>query len=348
MKYFRPNINDMKGYEPGEQLGGGYIKLNTNENPYPPSPAVIEAVRDAAGEVRLYPNPQAGILREKAAGLYGLSAESVMVGNGSDELLTIALRAFVGEGQRVAYPYPSYVLYPTLVGIQGAEAVEVPFARNYSLPEALLETDARLILLSNPNSPSGTFVPVDGVKELASRTSGIVLVDEAYVDFAEDNCLRLVNEYDNVIVTRSFSKSFSLAGMRIGLAFARPGIIGGMMKVKDSYNVGRLSIVAGSAAIDDIAYMEQNAAKIKAERERLTSELEARGFEVLPSSANFVMAKPAGVSGADLYRGLKERMILVRHFDTASLSDYVRITVGTAEQMTTLLAAIDEILKKRG
>jgi histidinol-phosphate aminotransferase len=344
MNYFRQNIDDMKGYVPGEQLGRDYVKLNTNENPYPPSPKVIEAVRAAAEDLKLYPAPQADALRKKAAEAYGLSAESIMAGNGSDELLTIAVRAFVGEGERVVYPSPSYVLYPTLAEIQGAEPVEVPFPEDYSLPGTLLETEARLILLSNPNSPSGTFVPVDSVKELASRAAGIVLVDEAYVDFAEDNCLALVSEHDNVIVTRSFSKSFSLAGMRIGLAFARPEIINGMMKIKDSYNVGRLPIAAGVAALDDIAYMERNAAKIKAERKRLTSELEARKFEILPSSANFILTKPAGVSGVDLYRKLKERMILVRYFDTASVSDYVRMTIGTAEQMDALLAAIDEIV----
>ncbi len=343
MNFLRSNIQNMEGYKPGEQLGVGYIKLNTNENPYPPSPGIIKALHEAAGEdLRLYPAPTADALRKKAAETYETAVGNVMVGNGSDELLTIAVRAFVGEGERIAYPSPSYVLYPTLSEIQGAEVEEVPFPPDYSLPDALLETDARLILLSNPNSPSGTFIPVDRIKELASRVPGIVLIDEAYVDFADDNCLRLVDEHANIIVTRSFSKSFSLAGMRIGLAFAQFEIIDGMMKVKDSYNAGRLSIVAGEAALDDIEYMKGNVAKIKISREELTSALQTRGFEVLPSSANFILAKPAGVSARDLYEALKDAKILIRYFET--LSNYIRITIGTPDQMTSLLAAIDKTL----
>lgn len=334
----------MEGYKPGEQISEGYTKLNTNENPYPPSPGVLEALRGSADEtLKFYPLPCADPLREKAAEVYGLAPEKIMAGNGSDELLTIAIRALVGEGDRIAYPWPSYVLYPVLAAIQNADAVAVPFPDDYSMPKDLAETDARITMLSNPNSPTGTFIPVDDVADLASRVSGVVLVDEAYVDFADDNCIRLVSEYDNVIITRSFSKSFSLAGMRIGLAFAAPDLIAGMIKVKDSYNLGRMCVAAGVAALDDIDYMRGNAARIRDERTRLLSELEKRNFYVLPSSANFVLARPADMSARKLYSELKNRKILVRYFDLEDLPDCVRITVGTAEQNDRLMAAIDAV-----
>ncbi|MFC1671558.1 histidinol-phosphate transaminase [Planctomycetota bacterium] len=344
MSYFRKNIDEMTGYTPGEQLGKGYIKLNTNENPYPPSPGVIEAIRAEANDsLKLYPAPFADALREKAADSFNLSPENVMVGNGSDDLLTIAVRAFVGEGETIAYPWPSYILYPTLCRIQDAARLEVPFPSDYSLPEGLFGTDARLTFVNNPNSPTGTFVPVADVEQFASQTSGVVLVDEAYVDFAEEDCLSLVSKHENVLVLRTFSKSFSLAGVRIGLAFSTPEIIQGMMKVKDSYNADRLSIAAGAAALDDMEHMTTNAAKIVTDRVKLTAELQARGFEVLPSQANFVMARPPAPPARELYEQLKERKILVRYFDEPSVSDYVRITVGTPEQIAALLGAIDEI-----
>ncbi len=346
MNYFRTNIEEMEGYKPGEQLGEGYVKLNTNENPYPPSPQVLEALqREAADTLRLYPAPLADALRESAASAYGVSPENVMAGNGSDDLLTIAVRAFAGEGDTIAYPWPSYILYPTLCRIQNANSRQIPFPQNYSLPPELFETNARLIFVNNPNSPTGTFVPVEDVDRLASQVSGIVLVDEAYVDFAEEDCLSLIGRHENVVVLRTFSKSFSLAGVRLGLAFSTPAIIEGMMKVKDSYNVDRLSIAAGVAALDDMEHMTATAARIVTGRVRLIAELESRGFDVLPSQANFVMAKPSEIPARELYEKLKERKILIRYFDEPAVADCVRVTVGTPEQIGALLTAIDEIVK---
>lgn len=343
MSLFRVNIEEMEGYVPGEQLAGGFLKLNTNENPYPPSPGVVEALQGVGEELRLYPAPFADVLREKAAQVYGLAPENIMAGNGSDDLLTIAVRAFVGEGEPMAYPWPSYVLYPTLAAIQNASAVPVPFPEDFSLPGGLAEANARLTIVCNPNSPTGTFVPVDEISRLALSVSGVVLVDEAYVDFADDSCVSLVAEHPNVVVTRSFSKSFSLAGVRIALAMASPDLISGMMKVKDSYNVSRLCIAAGVAALNDIDHMRANVEKIRRERTHLSAELENRGFSVLPSSANFLLARLAEGSAEALYLALKGQNILVRTFDMEGLSDCVRITIGTPEQDARLLEAIDNI-----
>ena len=228
----------MHGYTPGEQpQDGTYIKLNTNENPYPPSARVREAIaRCANDDVRLYPDPMANSLRDAAAARYDLTRDHIVAGNGSDELLAVVLRACTEPGDRVAYPYPTYSLYDTLVAIAGATAVRLPFPDDFSLPDQLAAADARVTIVCNPNAPSGTFVPVDDLAALSERVAGLLVVDEAYVDFAGDSALRLVRERPNVLVLRTLSKSFSLAGMRVGLGFASPPLIEELCKVKDSYN----------------------------------------------------------------------------------------------------------------
>ncbi|MHC5056274.1 MAG: histidinol-phosphate transaminase [Planctomycetota bacterium] len=348
--YFRPNVDAMTGYVPGEQpaAGGGVVKLNTNENPYPPSPKVLEAVgRSAEGTLRLYPDPTARALREAASRAYGFGTECIVAGNGSDELLAMLVRAFASEGERVAYPVPTYSLYRTLVRAHGAEAVEIPWADGYAIPPELVKADARLVILCRPNAPTGTMVPVDAVRELARSLECVLCVDEAYVDFADsedDNCLPLVREFENVVVLRTLSKSFSLAGARVGLGFAQEALVRGLGKVKDSYNLSRMALAAGEAALGDMDWMRANAGRIRATRARLVERLARLGFECLPSQANFVLARIGHPRAKELYEALKARGILVRYFDQEAVRDCVRITVGTDAEVDALLSALGELI----
>jgi len=341
----RKLVDQMAGYVPGEQpQDRRYIKLNTNENPYPPSPHVFAALQAALHEdLRLYPDPVANAVRDRAAEIYDLARDNILVGNGSDELLALIMKACIGPADRVVYPYPTYSLYDTLVVIEDGEPVHVPYADDFSLPSGLVEAAGKVTIICHPNSPSGTPVAIDQIRNLARRLPGLLVVDEAYVDFADATALPLVRELDNVIVLRTFSKSFSLAGMRIGLAFASPALIAQLMKVKDSYNVTRLSIVAATAALEDYAWMKANVAKIRASRDALIKALRAYKFQVLPSHTNFVLARRPGQRLDGVYRALKEHGILVRYFDTPELFDALRITVGTEEECAALVEALGKI-----
>jgi histidinol-phosphate aminotransferase len=346
--FVRPVVGAMRGYVPGEQpQDRRYIKLNTNENPYPPSPRVLEAVKAAATDaLRLYPDPEARELRAKAAEVYGIHPEQIIAGNGSDDLLTMLFRACVDTGmaRQVAYPVPTYSLYDTLAAIQDASPQTVPFPPDFALPvEALLAEKARVTIICSPNSPSGTVTPLPVLDDVARRAAGLVVIDEAYVDFARESALPLVDKHDNVLVLRTFSKSFSLAGMRIGLGFGSRAIITELNKVKDSYNLDRLSLVAATAALSDMPWMKANAAKVVAARDELVPQLLERGLSVVPSQSNFVFARARDGDGAGLYKALRERGILVRFFDTPDLRDGVRITVGTPEENRALVAALGDI-----
>ena len=305
---------------------------------------MIAAVREALDErVRLYPDPEAVGLRTRASKLYGIPVDHILAGNGSDELLALLLRATIDPGDRVAFPVPTYSLYETMVAVQGGTAVRIPFGDDFALPPALANAHARVTFFCNPNSPSGTFVPIAEVEALAGAVDGVLAVDEAYVDFAHDNALRLVGRYPNVIVLRTLSKSFSLAGLRVGLAFGHPELLLGLRTVKDSYNVNRLSLAAGEAALEDTATFEANLARVRATRAALTTGLECLGFGVLPSETNFVLARRRGVDQAPVARALSERGILVRHFAVPELQDALRITVGTDEEIAALLSALAEV-----
>ena len=340
--YFRPCVERMEGYTPGAQPRGRvFHKLNANENPYPPSPRVREALHAALDDgLRLYPDAMATALREKIAALHGLSPEQVIVGNGSDDVLTRILRSFVGETEAVAAPRPTYPLYEVLVNIQGGKMRWVDFPADFSLPPALADTGARVTFVVNPNSPSGTWVEPEAVAELAGKLDGILVVDEAYVDFAEGDCIGLLGRFPNVMVLRSFSKSYSLAGIRIGYGLADPELIRGMVKVKDSYNVNRLAIAAGVAALDDIGYMRANVAKIRAERGRLSAGLRELGIFVFPSHTNFVALRTATPTPRAIFEALDAAGVLVRIFVNPVLADWVRITVGTPEDTDVILATI--------
>lgn len=343
---FRKKIEAMDGYVPGEQpRDRRYVKLNTNENPYPPSPRVIEAIQDAlGGDLRLYPDPMADEIRDRAARLYQLKSANVLVGNGSDELLAILMRATIDPGDRVAYPVPTYSLYDTLVTLHDGKAERVPFPADFSLPPALATSDARLLILCNPNAPSGTLIPPESLAPLFERRDRLVVIDEAYVDFAEQNCLDLLAKHRNAVILRTLSKSYSLAGLRIGLALAAESVIEQLAKVKDSYNVNRLSIVAGAAALRDPRWMEANVRRVRRTREALTRRLVEMGFQVPRSQANFVLARRPGENLEPIYQGLRRRGVLVRYFATPGLRDAIRITVGTDDEITVLLRVLGQLL----
>jgi histidinol-phosphate aminotransferase len=346
--YFRKNIAALAGYVPGEQpRDENVIKLNTNENPYPPSPRVLAALRKATSRsLRLYPEPLADSLRAVAATVYGVKPENILAGNGSDEILSIIMRSFVGPQDRVAFPVPTYSLYNTLIAIQQGERITVDYPPDFSVPEALASQNAALTFLCNPNSPSGTLVSLQDIERLAHAVSGILVIDEAYVDFAESegaSTLPLIRQFPNLVVLRTFSKSFSLAGMRIGLAFASEEIISGMMKVKDSYNLNRLSLVAATAALHDMPWMTRNIRRIQQSRRQLSAGLTKMGFYVYPSHANFLMARKKEQNLKDVYEKLKSKKILVRYFDIPGLQDSLRITVGTPQEIRALLKELKAI-----
>ncbi len=341
-RYFRTNVSALAGYVPGEQPGNdGTIKLNTNENPYPPSPRVYAALRKAINsDLRLYPQPFSDSLRSAAASVYGMEPANIIAGNGSDELLSILHRCFVGAHDRVAFPVPTYSLYDTLIAIQEGERAAVDYPDDFSLPDALAAQKAALTFLCNPNSPSGTLVSLKDINRLARAVSGVLVVDEAYIDFAESegaSMLPLIHQLPNLVVLRTFSKSFSLAGMRIGLAFASEEIIAGMMKVKDSYNLNRLSLIAATAALQDMPWMTRNVRRIQRSRDKLTKALARMGFHVHPSQANFVMAQKKGQNLRGVYESLKNHKILVRYFDAPGLQDCLRISVGSPGEIRILV-----------
>ena len=334
--YVRPDIARMSGYTPGQQPGvRKVIKLNTNENPYPPSEAIGPAVAAAIQSgLQRYPDPRSTAFRNCAGGVLGVDPDWILCGNGSDDILTICTRAFVGEGEFVRFPHPSYLLYGVLADLQAAKVQTVDFNADWTLPEdfAAPADGLKLVYLPNPNSPSGTMLPPDQVGELASRLTCPVLVDEAYVDFAETNCLELVRQHPNVLVSRTLSKSYGLAGLRFGFLVAQPEIIAELNKVKDSYNCDALSIAAATAAMNDQTWLAANREKIIAGREALTSGLHELGFSVADSSANFVFAIHPTAVAKELFESLKSQGVLVRYMAYDRWPAGIRISVGTPEQ----------------
>jgi len=348
----RSDIAALAGYVPGEQpQGGKWIKLNTNENPYPPSPAVARAIvaTTAGRTLAKYPDPLATVFRMRAAEVLGVEPNWILCGNGSDDLLTILVRGFVGAGECLRMPYPSYILYRTLAGIQGASCDEFHYSPDWSLddgfaaPRAATGEHIKLAIIANPNSPSGTLISPSRVAQLADRLPCAVVVDEAYGDFADANCLDLVKDNPRVIVTRSFSKSYALAGLRFGFAVAQPQVIEQLQKVKDSYNCDTLSIAAATAAIDDQPWLVDNRARIIATRRRLTDSMRALGFHAQESQANFVWCTHPTRPHKPIYEALKAQGILIRYMNYAGWGDGLRITVGTDDEIDAFLACIKTI-----
>ncbi|MCP4450985.1 MAG: aminotransferase class I/II-fold pyridoxal phosphate-dependent enzyme, partial [Planctomycetes bacterium] len=263
---------------------------------------------------------------------------------GGDDLLTLVFRAFCDETRSVAYPVPTYTLYPVLARIQNCATAEVPFGEHFSLPDALAQVGAPLTIVCNPNAPTGTLIQPDVLADLATQIKGVLLIDEAYGDFAEAQCVDLVKDLDNVIILRSMSKGYSLAGIRFGYAMAHPALIAGLMKVKDSYNVDVMTLAAATAAIGDQAHFEDNVSRTKAARARLTQDLRSLGLQVIDSHTNFVLAQSPDFSAGELHKQLSDQHIFVRYFDVPGLADKLRITVGTSEQNARLVQAMKRIL----
>ena len=345
--YFRPEINALAGYVPGEQPKlTRLVKLKTNENPYPPSPEVCRALQSLDPDrLRRYPDPNCDRLRSAVAERWGVGMDQVIFGNGSDDILTMIFRAFTDQERPVAVPEPTYSLYPVLAAMQGAKTIRISLnPGDFSLPEDFLAqaSGANLLAIARPNAPTGNNFPLETIRQICAGFDGVVLIDEAYADFAEDNCAALVKEFANVIVSRTFSKSYSLAGTRLGYAVSSPEIISGLFKLKDSYNVDAATQEVGLAAYLDTAYLADCVAKVKMSREALRRDLLELGFAVGESQTNFLWASPPDGNGEAYFRFLRERAIIVRYFPGESTGKFVRITIGTPDAMAELMAATRE------
>lgn len=358
MSLFRPAIDRIEGYMPGEQpQESGWVKLNTNENPYPPSPQVVAALQAAcSNRLNLYPDPHGTQFRKAAAKLFNVDPDWILPANGSDENLTIITRSFADERDLIAFPYPSYILYETLADIQGTRhmrlLLEPDWSWNFKRLRPFLD-QAKIVFIPNPNSPSGNRWSDADIKSLVPP-NGVLVLDEAYGDFADTphrGELLHSEVGQRIIITRTFSKSYSLAGIRFGFSIAHPDLISGMRKVKDSYNCDRLSLVAATAAIEDQAWMQANTAKIRATRTWLTSDLRALGFNVVESQTNFVWCTHPERTHQAIYEALKARKILVRFMKfpgvtttTGTPFDGIRITIGTDEECRTLMVNLREVM----
>jgi histidinol-phosphate aminotransferase len=365
----RPLVRELHAYVPGEQPKiKGLIKLNTNENPYPPSPRVLATVKASVdGRLRLYPNPTAQALREKLAKLHKCKPGNIIVGNGSDEVLALAVRAFVepvGTPRRAAwssqrydpakvvqYLTPSYSLYPVLADIHGAKKNAVPLKPNFSLPSVselkrgrIWNFDAALTFVTTPNAPSGRGYKTSELEKLCRAQKGVVVLDEAYVDFAKENALKLALKFPHVLVARTFSKAYSLCFQRVGYFVGHPELVTALDKIRDSYNVNGLGQIAAAATLDDLKFYRANFKRIISTREWSSRELTKLGFRVLPSQTNFVLAKPPLFPAKEWLQKLRDQKILARWFSASEVKDYLRITIGTQAEATALARVARKIL----
>jgi len=352
-RFLSEKLAALTPYTPGEQpRDGRYVKLNTNESPFPPSPKVVEAAAREAARANLYCDPECTDLRRAAAGFYGVLPQNVLPVNGSDEILYFAFLAFGDETHPFAAPDVSYGFYPVYAKINGVPLHKIPLNADFSVDYrdycALHET----VLIANPNAPTGICLPVWQIEEIVrTNPDNVVIIDEAYIDFGGESCVPLTRRYDNLLVIQTFSKSRSLAGARLGFGVGSAALIGDLTTIKYSvnpYNVNRMTQAAGVAAIEDDAYYRANAAAIQETRAYTKTRLEALGFTVLPSCANFLFAGNGRIEGGELYRRLKERGVLVRHFELERIRNFCRITIGTREQMDILLETIEALLLENG
>ena len=347
-RFLNEQFQSLEAYTPGEQpRDQQYIKLNTNESPYPPAPSVVEAMNGEQVELlRLYSDPTAKGLKEKLAKLYGVQPENVFVSNGSDEVLNFAFMAFGGKG--AVFPDISYGFYQVYGDLYGINYEKILLREDFSIDHREYCGVNKMVVLANPNAPTGMSLSVAQIEEIVSHNpDSLVLIDEAYVDFGGETALPLIEKYDNLLVTRTFSKSRCLAGGRLGYAFGNPAIIADLEKIKYStnpYNINRLTLLLGEATVEADAYYQSKCAAIKATRGWTARQLESLGFTVLPSDANFLFAKSDKIGGGDLYTALKARGILVRHFTNPRICDYNRITIGTPEQMEVFINTVKEVL----
>ncbi len=349
MSYFRSTVEEMAGYVPGEQPAvANIVKLNTNENPYPPSPDVLAILQKNKWFLNRYPDPSARLVREAAAEVVGGEPDEILVGNGSDDILTILIRACVDQGDVVACLEPSYSLYPVLAQIQGSCLQRIPVEEDFSLPKFRpdLVGRASLVVLTSPNAPIGASLDHERIAEWCREFDGLVVVDEAYADFADVNATGLVRTHLNCVVTRTLSKAYSLAGIRLGYAYAAASVIRQLAKVKDSYNVNAITQALAVAALRDQKTLAENVGRVRETRERLTQSLRELGFAVLKSDANFLFVKPP-FEALEYCAGLRDAAIIVRHFPGFITGAFVRISIGTDAEIDRLIEVSESILKER-
>ncbi len=350
-KFISERYKALAAYTPGEQpRDQQYIKLNTNESPYPPSRSVIDAVtKQEIEKLRLYSDPESKSLKEALAKRYGVSCENVFVSNGSDEILNFAFMIFTDNG--VVFPEISYGFYKVYSELYGIKHKAIPLREDFSICADDYCSSGAMVVIANPNAPTGLALDIPEIEKIvASNKDNLVLIDEAYVDFGADSALSLLSKYDNLLVVRTFSKSRSMAGARLGFAFGSKEIIEDLEKIKYStnpYNINRITQLTGTAALYDDDYYMQNCKKIEKTREHTSDELRKLGFEVLGSRANFIFAKSAAISGEQLYKKLKENGVLVRHFSDSKICEYNRITIGTPEEMQVFLEKVKMILGEK-
>lgn len=349
-KYWSQFVGRLEPYVPGEQPKvDNLIKLNTNENPYPPSPKVAQAISSQeVDKLRLYPDPNSMALKSAIASYYSVKADQVFIGNGSDEVLAHAFMAFFQQDKPLLYPDISYSFYPVYCNLYGIEEKCIPLADDFSIKLSDYQQENGGIIFPNPNAPTSMGLPLSVIEALlqANRET-VVIVDEAYIDFGGQSAVELIDRYDNLLVVQTFSKSRSLAGSRVGFAVGHADLIEGLVRVKDSFNsypIDRLAELSAVAAINDVDYFNNCCEQIITTRDWTTQQLETLGFDVLPSQANFVFAKPNGQSAEQVFSALRERHILVRYFNKARISEYLRITIGTPEEMRSLVDALKDIL----
>ena len=355
-RFFSENFASLTPYTPGEQpKERQYVKLNTNESPFPPAPGVIAAAAEQAGKLQLYSDPEISTLRTKLAETYGVSPNQVICVNGSDEVLNFAFMAFADEEHPLVFPEITYGFYPVFAELNRIPYTEIPLKEDFSVDYRDYmnlggKTGGCTAVIANPNAPTGLCLPLSEIERIvASNPDNVVIIDEAYVDFGGESAISLVPKYDNLLVTQTFSKSRSMAGARLGFGIGNEKLIADLNTIRYStnpYNVNRMTEAAGVAALEDDAYFKANCRTIMENRAWTTTALESLGFTVLPSSANFVFAKTDAIDGGELYAKLKDRGILVRHFTKERIKDFNRITIGTMAQMQALVTAIEQILKE--
>ena len=343
------HVQQLHAYVPGEQpQGEGWVKLNTNENPYPPSPRVAEAVAAEVAQLRRYPEPVSQQLRTVIGERFGLTAQNVIIGNGSDNILDLITRCYV-SAEGAGHTVPSYSLYPVVAGMSGKGMLDVPFTRSMELDvEAMVAINAPVFFLTSPNAPTGVAFSLTAIEAVLQRIDGILVVDEAYVDFGGETAVALLQNYENLVVVRTFSKSYALAGMRVGFGLASAGIIGMLDRVRDAYNVDRVAQAAAQAAFEDTEYFESQRQKVIATRATTLVQLDGLGWFTYPSAANFLFTEPqnsAGESGAavaaSLFEYLKQMKVLVRYFPAHPLTcSFIRVSIGTDAEMEAFLTAV--------
>ena len=349
-KFWSSMVKRTEPYVPGEQVvGQDIVKLNTNENPYPPSPKVMEAIHgEMERNLQLYPSPTAEGLRETIGQRYGLTADEVFVGNGSDEVLAFAFMAFFEPGQPIRFPDVTYSFYPVYAKLFDIPYEEVPLNADFTLQVEQFFQSEGGVILPNPNAPTSLYAELDLIEEIVrNNPDQVVIIDEAYIDFASRSAAELIQQYDNLLVVQTTSKSRSLAGLRVGFAMGNASLIDALIRIKDSFNsytLDRLALVGAQAAFEDESHFKESTAKIIATRDKTTVALKQLGITVLPSQANFVFARHETVSAAFLYNALKQEGILVRYFNKPGIDNYLRVTIGTDAQMEQLVVKLSEIL----